>query len=498
MAITIVSNFTSGKFYPSANPINTTVNSNNSGKCNFRYICDLYINGTKVYTDKIFPDPNTGYGFFLLSRVLQDYIATTAVANTITAFNLGAGSSAPSASLSVYCKFGEEYDLTTTCDGTVLQYTNLATSNTFYVYEGAFDYEDFPNYTYTDYVMGTASATASKSFLTNSPREVDVTYNDSYYLDFLSLQPLSTSHRMYIEFTYVDNTTSTTYLTSAALTNVRRYRLAVGPYNLNKIYGSPVIYQGVRSYKIWLSYGAIKQSEVFTFNVKDPKTFTTRFGFVGLLGGIESFTFYHRNLKSFNIDRKTYERTLGSNNSSVWKYNVGDRGTTTYKVSATEVHKVGSFCSREASDWLYEMWLSPDVWVYRRPELQEIRIYDELGIYLPYQASNTRILFWVNDTTGLSAGDYLMVIPEYIDGYPEFIGRFQIQSIDGNIVDVGATWGSYFPPREMCAYIYKDTTFDRLPITISDNAIEVKQKLTRPIEYNLSYQMAYSKNTIRG
>ena len=492
MAITIISNFTSGKFYPSANPINTTVNSNNSGKCNFRYICDLYVNGTKVFTDKIFPDPNTGYGFFLLSRVLQDYIATVQLSNTFSTFNLGAGSTAPTSSLSVYCRFGEEYDNSINCDGTVLQYPNLATSTTFFVYEGAFDYEDYPTYNHTNYLMGTASATASKLFLTNSPREVEVTYNDSYYLDFLTMAPINSNWRLFITI----NGSAYTSLAATSLTNVRRYRLAVGPYNLNKIFGSPVINQEFSSYEVYLAYNNVRQSEIFSFKVKSPKTFTTRLGFVGLLGGIENFTFYHRNTKSFNIDRRTYEKTLGRNISNAWSYTVGDRGTTTYKVSAQEQHKVSTYCSQDMSEWLYEMWLSPDVFTYRRPELQEIRIYDEAGTYTG--TPDSRILFWVNDTTGLSAGDYIMVIPEKIDGYIEFIGRFQIVSVVGNIVDVGATYASYYPPRQLCAYIYKDTTFDILPVAISDNSIEVKQKTSRPVEYSLNYQMAYSKNTIRG
>jgi hypothetical protein len=492
MAITIVSNFTAGKFYPSANPINTTVTSNNSGKCNFRYICDLYINNVKVFTDKIFPDPNTGYGFFQLSRVVQDYISTVQLSNSFNAFNLAATSTVPTSSFSTYCKFGEEYDSSIACDGTVLQYTNLATSSTFYVYEAALDYEDFPSYVYTDYMMGTASATASKSFLTNSPREVEVTYNDSYYLDFLTLATINSSWRLQLAINGVPFTS----FVATTLSSTKRYRLAVGPYNLNKLSASPLINAEVSSYEVYLTYNGIRQSEVFTFKVRDPKTFTTRLGFVGLLGGIENFTFYHRNMKSFNIEKKTYEKTLGQNNAGAWSYAVGDRGTTTYKISATETHKVSTYCSRDVSEWLYEMWLSPDVWTYRRPEIQEIRIYDEAGTYTG--TPDSRILFWVNDTTGLAVGDYLMVIPEYISGYVEFIGRFQIVSVDGNIVDVGATYGAYYPPHQLCAYIYKDTTFDRLPVTISDNSIEVKQKTSKPVEYSLSYSAAYSKNTIRG
>jgi len=495
MAITIISNLTSGKFYPSANPINTTVSSNNSGKCNFRYICDLYVNGTKVFTDKIFPDPSTGYGFFLLSRVLQDYIDTEPITNTSAAFNLGTSVTTPAALLTVYLRFGEEYDITTNCDGAILQYTNLNTSNTFYVYEGAFDYEDFPTYTYTDYLVGTSSVTASAEFLTNSPREVDVTYNDAYYLDFLTLQPVNSTWKMFIETTSQGGTTSTTSILSNTLSTRKRYRLAVGPYNLNKINSTAFINANIKSYKIWIAYNNVKNSEVFTFNVKDPKTFTTRLGFVGLLGGLENFTFYHRNLKAFTIDRKTYEKTLGQNNSGAWSYTVGDRGTTTYKINATEAHKVNSYCTKEASEWLSEMWLSPDVWTYKRPEIQQVRIYDEAN---SYGATNSRILLWVNDVTGLSANDYIVTIPEYIAGYNSFTGRFQIQSITGNIVDIGATYNSYLPPYQLCAYIYKDTTFSKLPITISDNSVEVKQKLGRPIEYALNYQMSYSKNTIRG
>ena len=189
------------------------------------------------------------------------------------------------------------------------------------------------------------------------------------------------------------------------------------------------------------------------------------------------------------------KKTLGQNNSGAWSYTVGDRGTTTYKINATEVHKVNSYCTKESSEWLSEMWLSPDVWTYKRPEIQQVRIYDEAN---SYGATNSRILLWVNDVSTLSPNDYIISIPEYIAGYNSFTGRFQIQSITGNVVDIGATYNSYLPPYQLCAYIYKDTTFSKLPIIISDNSVEVKQKLGRPIEYALNYQMSYSKNTIRG
>jgi len=499
MAISIISNFTSGKYYPTSNPINVTIDSNNSGKCNFRYICDIYINNIKVFSDKLFPDPTTGYGFFQISRVLQDYTKTYLPTNTSLIFNTAVDASAPTSLFQVACKFGEEYDNSTNCDGTVLQYQNLITSATFSAYQGVFDYEDFPSYTYTNYIVGTASANTTTKFLTNSPREVEITYNDTYYLDFLSnATPGTTNWSLAVNINYYGGSTSSLSIPSTNLSARKRFRLYVGPYDINKYYTIPVINQSVSSYSVYLKYGSNIISETFTFKVKDPKTFQTRIGFVGALGGIEHFTFFHRNNKRIEVERKTYEKTLQANSSGAWKYSVGDRGTTTYKVNATEKHLVSTYCDRTSSDWLYEMWLSPEVFTYKRPELKTTRIYDELGTYDGSQPSSTKILLWVNDVDGLSAGDYIMVLPEYVDGYVEFIGRFQIQSIVGNIVDIGATYGSYFPPKELCAFIYKDTTFERLPIIISDNSIEVKQKLSKPIEYALNYTMAYSKNTLRG
>jgi hypothetical protein len=135
MATSIVKNFTSGRWYPSANPINATVTSNFNGKCNFRYICDVYVNGTRVYTSKLFPEPGTGYGFFQISRILQDYIETYINKTPPTSiFSSATETSAPTSALTVYCRFGEEYDSTTTCDGTIVQYNTQVTSNTFYVF----------------------------------------------------------------------------------------------------------------------------------------------------------------------------------------------------------------------------------------------------------------------------------------------------------------------------------------------------------------------------
>lgn len=240
MAITIISNLTSNRFYASANPINITVSSNNSGKCNFRYICDVYINGINVFRDKLFPDPSTGYGFFQMSRVLNDYIKTSINKTNYSAvINAAANVNAPSAAFSLYFRFGEEYDSTINCSGSVNQYLNLATSNSAFVFEAAIDYEDWPTFDYNNYFIGTQSATTQ--FLTNTQKEIDLTYNDPYTLDFITSASIGASYSVRLVRYFNDGSSSTTNYTASSLGQRRRFRLAVGPIDLNRIAASALI-----------------------------------------------------------------------------------------------------------------------------------------------------------------------------------------------------------------------------------------------------------------
>ena len=482
MAITIIKNLTQNKFYPSANPINVTVDSNNSGKCNFRFICDVYINNIKVFTTKIFPDPTTGYGFFQLSRVLTDYVKTEVNKVSYTSvLNSGASTTAPSSSFLIQFKFGEEYDNTTTCDGDILQYTNLSTSNSAYLFEAAIDYEEFPTFNASNYLIGTQSA--QTLFLTNVKRELDITYNEPYSLDFISLISFGTASSVEFKaYNYTGGFTQSNF--TNALGSKKRFRIACGPIDINRIVGTPIINPLIDYYTIRLLYNGIGVSETFRFNVRGPKVFSTRIAFVGLLGGIEHFTFYHRRRNAYQIERKEFKKLLNSNYSGDWSYQVGDRGSSVYGVNAQSVHNVSSFCTRGDTDWLYEMWLSKAVFTYKRPELFSFRPYQD-GLY---------VNFWVDGEHGFEVGDTLFTFTENSD----FNDDFTVTSVSGNIVNCNLLWSVYGATVPgTCGFIHKNAAWQILPIVISDNSIEVKQKTERPIEYALNYQMAYSKTTLR-
>lgn len=497
MPVNIVSNLTSGKFYPANNHINLTVTSANNGNCNFRYVCDIYINGTKITPPlKLFPDPTTGYGFFELSRVIQDYIDNSIPSTPYSTTFASLAVTNPGPILTVYCKLGEEYDSSSECDGTVVQYLNQSQSNTIYVFNGAIDYENYPTWNYTDYLVGTVSNTKTK-FLTNSPREVELTYNDSFFLDFLSLATVNSN--WYYRVTTYDELGGILSIFSqncGSIAQSKRYRIAVGPYDINKVAGLPMIDSYVFKYDINLRYGSTIVSETFTFKVKEPNELSTRFAFFGLLGSIEHMTFYHRNKKSFDIERKNYEKGMMSNSGGAWGYSVGARGTSAYKISATEQHLVSTYCNQDYSNWLYEMWLSPDVWTYKRPEMISFRVYKDNN---PAVDSITdKMLFYMEDGHGLVVGDQIMCFPDRDNPLSlDYSNLFTITSVTGNVIDCGLTLGVYNLVTETCGWCYKFSNWNRLPIAISDNSVEVKQKTSKPVEYTLKYQAAYSKTTLR-
>jgi hypothetical protein len=481
MAISFVNQIASNKFLPASNPIQVTVNSNNNGLCNFRYVCDVYINNSNVFRFKLFPDPSTGYGFFQVNDVINDYL--TAYTNKPLNAGLTVGSSTAEKSLvSVYLRFGEEYDNSINCDGTIVVYPNLATSNTFYCYYGAFQYEDFPDYNDSDYLVDYTTA-GEKKFLTNRPRgSVSVSYADTYYIDWISLAQPTSGTNLVVEL----DSGATYSIPTATLSNVRRWRAAVGPYNINRYFNDSIINSSVKYYDVYLFRNGNRLTEKWRINVTAPGTFRTRIGFIGLLGSIEYITFYLRNRQAIQVDRRNYKKFLSPT------YAVGDRALTTYATGAKLGGRVSTFVDRNTSTWLWEMWVSPNVWTDRRPEMISWRVFREDS------TPTSRMLFWLNEGHDLEVGDTFISIADNKTQYEDYNGQFTVQSVEGpNIIDCGLTFDVYNITNEACGWLVKNQTPQVIPIVISDEFVEIKQKLDKPIQYDLTYQTSVEKITLR-
>ena len=504
MAYTIKSNFTSNKFYPTSNPITGIVNSSNAGNCNFRYVADVYINGVRISTPiKAWPDPTTGDGIFDFTKIIDDYITDVIPKSPYTTFfNVASAATAPTAVISFRVNYGEEYDSSVNCDGTVMSYLNQATSNTAYAYHGAFDYSDWTSYNYTDYLGVWASASKATTFATNSPRELDVTYNDSYFLDILSLtspttftNPANGCVSLEVVRYNKDTTTSTITVPTSALVNNKRFRLAVGPYDLNDITNIPFINQYVRYYTIRLVWqvGVTNLhylSETFTFNVKKPSEFATRIGFINQLGGIDQYTYYHRNRKTWSIIRSTFRKSLLRRYSNDWTYQIGDRQVETYNIDVTQKHNVSTFVKPEDASWIsLELYASPTVWIYDRPEINGYEMYRE-------DPSNplSRMLLKVCPDHGIVAGDSIFVFPANDINYTAVQAKYTVVSVSGSNIDIGVTYNNFV--YNHTGYFYKDEAWRMLPITVTNVESPELQKTGKRLILPLEYVTAYDKITI--
>jgi hypothetical protein len=476
------------KFLPVANPINITINSNVSGKCNFRYVCDVWIDGVNSVRLKLFPDPTTGWGFFQLSDTINDYLNEYLPTNNGAAITVATSTQFKSV-CRVQLRFGEEYDNSTGCDDTIIVYPNLLISNDFYVYLGAIDYQDWPSYNPNTYVIANYAVAGEALFLTNRPRgSAECSLNESYYLDWLSLnQPTAGTTRIHVQTSEGDDWT----FNAPSLSSVKRFRASVGPHDINRALGTPAISRSTRWYDVWIETGTTRLTEKWRIGVKSPDKFRSRIGFVGLLGSTEYQTFFHRNRKSFDIDRKDYKKYLTSQKGNSWSYDVGDRQMTTYATSAKERHLVGTYVDSSSSEWLYEMWLSTNVWLEDKPYVSTFRVFREDS------SPTSRMLFLVKDNQ-LSVGDEFFSYPDENPQWVDYKDLFTVQSVDGDIVDCGLTFDVYNITNEACGWLVKNEVSRRIPIVISDNAIEVKQKTGKLIEYNLQYTNSVDKITLRG
>jgi len=489
MAITILRNLTANYFYPSANPIAITVNSNNTGKCNFRYISDLYINGTKVYTQKLFPDPITGFGFINVQRVCEDYIQTlenlSAATNVLREAHTVA---VPSAAYSIQLKIGEEYDNSTDCDGSVLQYLNLANTNSAYVFESAIDYELWPSFNTTNYVVGTTSN--STPFITNAPKEITLTYNDQFSYDFITRQTINVADWKVDVRTYDQSgvgIATYSYATNRTHTGVYRFRVHCGPYDINRIAATTVINPSVSRYTVNLRWGATTSvSEIRTFKLKNPTSFQSRFCFTDQWGSQANITMDHRLRSGLRIQRGVYQKNLLRNTGSGWSYDVGNRGAEQWQNMAIQNDFVSSFLKRDEALWVNEIFFSPLVSIYKRPELLEARCVataSGFGTFLykkPEWAENTLNTFssgslFFFDQNGSKSGRYA-IVSEPVENQVVVSGTFSVGD---------------------CGYIQKDVSYQKLPIVITTNEVNIPQKISGPQQIAFEFTRSYLKTTLR-
>ena len=307
----------------------------------------------------------TGYAYFDAHRIVEDYCNHELdLSQYGFYYNRGL--------VSYQVKVAEYYD------GAVQTgYTTLTTAGS-QAFGAALDSFKFADYNQSDYVV--SSAPATESYLSNSPRTLNIYSNQHAFLSALITGSGTAKAKKAKIKTY--NSAGTLIQTIDVTNNyqnVNTYRegkfirFSCGTAALNSISGGditagaqPIITASVASYTIQFFDGADTVTQLFTYNIVDncSKYDNYRFHWLNELGGWDSANFSLLSRNNLKINRDAFNRSLGTASASAFSYQISDRGKINNYINATESITVNSDWLIDAEFvWLKELVMSPNVFV---------------------------------------------------------------------------------------------------------------------------------------
>ena len=358
MAITLISN--SGTFRPAYNPIQWVVSSTNVSRCEFVYLCDVYINGDFIIRLKAEAGVND-YGYFRIERVLQDYLSKD------FRHNLVGFASNTNSSCEYYLEFREQYNTNyaTTCVGSETISAIQCTSATCRAWNGALQYKELLNFSANSYILNSSTT----KFLNFTPAKMRIPLDGYFVASFLQVYSTTPADTLEIKtydssFTllntyYLDNDTSP--VISGAHSSV-----GCGPQNLNDHSEqlSPVatwIDSNVAFYTVQLldaTTAAVSEAILFEIDNRCTKYNKYRLWWLNKKGAFNSYSFNMVASRRVDSTQVTYDKLLDVS------YTEGDRGKSVINVDAQEAYVFQTDRVRkEECDYLEDLYTSPEIYV---------------------------------------------------------------------------------------------------------------------------------------
>ena len=373
MAITVYN--TPASYAPAYNQMIFTLSSTNSAQPNFRYIADIYVNGSSDYTRlEVGKNPANNYGTFDVSGIIQNFLSRDAEDNTTTFKTCG------NSIASYQVKFGEQYGPSSG----ITNYTNLTTSSG-YAYNGVFDSLSFLNYSVNTYVLQNSSS----QFLTDIPT-FKTRAGELLILGFMT-DLANEAYSLEIKSYYDEGTIFNTVRINnpySSLTNRadRSINVRVDHEWLNNLEDSdlsfgttPIFSANYEYYDVTIKNSStqVVSETIRIYPGEDicSKYDPIRFKFMNKYGKYDYYTFTGAKTKTTNITRNTYKSNPNSWSSTDYSYNRMSRGLNQYETILDDTITINSDWITEAeSVWLEQLVTSPDVYIYEGANLVAVNI----------------------------------------------------------------------------------------------------------------------------
>lgn len=392
---------------PVYTPAVFTVSSTKSSEINFRYVADVFINGTKRVRLKYVPNA-VQYGIVDVTQILIDFCESQ-----VNGYDAGSSNGSSSKGnvtsdivphsihqidefsrndnvmIDWYVNFGEEYQLASDEQPIIYEgSTDTAgeparQSNAFQSWNSTLgQFEDLMNKSYATYILSASSSEVMSSLSYTVNRKIGrndyhtITVFNGTNRDNNVSRPDRMNVRTYnsagtqLQFFQVLNTNAnggSPY--GSTVDDGNRNLLFVGCGTQNFANNGTPVSANASYYTIQFVQGGVGRSRLYRFDLNDcdtiPSPYTQyRLGWLNKFGGFDYYTFTMKSEKSFDIERQTYMQTVGTYSVEQYFFQEGDFGRSDFNVDARQKLKL-------QSDWLIdgevemmkECFMSPRVWL---------------------------------------------------------------------------------------------------------------------------------------
>ena len=380
MAISV--DFQGNPIQPVYQPFYFQVQSSNYTQPQFRFVFDVYKDGTLSERIKMLPRPGTNIAIFSPAKILESYLSYD------LPLQLQLQQYQTNALCQFTVKYGEEYGPTT---APPTLYPNLAQSSG-YTFNGTVQYADYygsengsintPYRLYNLFLFPN-----NGKFLTHAPTGVTIGTNDEHSLSCFNFKisdlidsNLRQAQWLEVEAYHTSGGTTTSLFNfstiwTANTVNYRELMIPAGPKNLNSIpfaYFSSGIWPPINldtdykyTVRLWTASGPIIDvpvTEYRTFTFQDCSKYDqVRLMFLNRLGGWDYFNFTLVSRETLNTSKTTYKKNIPI--SYYYGLSVGNRESTVINTVNSKTKKVTSnWVTDEESAWLEELWTSNEVY----------------------------------------------------------------------------------------------------------------------------------------
>lgn len=332
--------------------------STNVGQTSFKFIYDIFINGSQVSRTKIYPAPSAegSYGIYNSSPVVRAYVQNyfePSGSSIVVATN-------DKIKVDYQYRVGEEY---VNASGTISEY-NLASGNlsAYNYYPPLFADILFVNnntpLVLSDYYDNLLIENFTDDWLTERDTDnIILEYGDNFFATYLKIT--AGSYNAFVDVINESGSVIDTASGSVTLTGqMNLFNLQAG--HINTFAGRTLITQNTYGYNVYLKLGVAESRKLKFVQKCYPKFKQYNLHFLNRLGGWDTMKFALVNKRRSEFERASYRRNdwqlSGNQMKNNDAYNKYNETTLNYAIQHKDKYKlISDWVSQQDYEWLAQL-----------------------------------------------------------------------------------------------------------------------------------------------